>query len=80
MRTFLKVPSLLVVVGAFFLGAPASGTAGPMGSAYPLQDGLSPLVQKVKHYGPPAGKKCLKWARRYSSTHGFGHRRCVQWK
>ncbi len=39
----------------------------------------SSLVEQVAH-GAPAGSRCVKWTRRWNTRHGFGHRRCVQWR
>jgi hypothetical protein len=70
---------LAALCGAFFLAAiPAS--AGPMSIGAPQEIGPSPLVSQVTHFGPPPGKTCIKWTRRFNSAHGFGHRRCIHWK
>lgn len=76
MRGF-SLTCLGVACGALFLMTPAS--AAPLNVTAPL-DGSSSIIQIVDKYGPPPGKKCLKWTRRYHPSLGFGHRRCVQWK
>jgi hypothetical protein len=35
-------------------------------------------VQKVSHTTQTG--QCIKWTRRWNTRHGFGHRRCVQWR
>jgi hypothetical protein len=80
MRKSIKAACLGAVCGAFFLAAAAPGSAGPLNVAVPPENGSTSLVQEVKHYDPPPGTQCIKWVRRYSSSHGFGHRRCVHWK
>ena len=81
----LKTALFGALCGAFFVAATMPGSAGP--SPLPPEDfGSTSFVQKVArirpgatHY-PPEGARCLKWTRRFSSTHGLGQRRCVQWK
>jgi hypothetical protein len=67
------------VCGAFFLAA-APVSAGPLSVAIPQESGYASLFQEVTHFGPPPGKQCIKWTRRFNSRHGYGHRRCVHWK
>jgi hypothetical protein len=72
---------LFGAVGAtlLFAAAPASA-AMPSDFAPVTGDGASSsLVQKISHT-VPAGARCVKWTRRWNTRHGFGHRRCVQWR
>jgi hypothetical protein len=62
----------------FFASAPVS--AAPLSVSVPPEIGSASLFQEVSHFGPPPGKQCLKWTRRFNSRHGYGHRRCVHWK
>jgi hypothetical protein len=74
-----------IIIGAFgaallFAAAPAS--AGALSSPASLGDdgaSASSLIPTVSH-GVPAGARCVKWTRRWNMRHGFGHRRCVQWR
>ena len=80
MRKNYKAPLFGVLCGAFLFAMTASSSAGPLSAAVPQEDGGSTsLIQQAKH-GPPPGTKCMKWTRRWNSSHGFGHRRCVQWR
>ncbi|MCX7900308.1 MAG: hypothetical protein N2444_09550 [Methylocystis sp.] len=68
----------LGVMGAGLLAA-ASASAGPMSVA--IAPGVeSSITQAAKRYDPPPGKHCIKWTRRYHSSLGFGHKRCVHWQ
>ncbi len=76
----LKTALFGALCGAFFV-ATTPGSAGPMRPSLPPENfGSTSLVQKVARHNPPEGKQCLKWTRRYSSTHGMGQLRCVHWK
>jgi hypothetical protein len=68
------------VYGALFLAGAGTASAGPLSVAVPQEIGPPSLVQEVSHFGPPPGKQCIKWTRRFNSRHGYGHRRCVHWK
>lgn len=77
----LKTALFGALCGAFFFATATPGSAGPMRPSLPPEDFESTsLVQKVARSNPPEGKQCLKWTRRYSSTHGMGQLRCVHWK
>jgi len=65
--------------GALFLAA-APVSAGPLTVAVPQGRGPMSLYQEVRHYGPPPGKQCLKWTRRFHPSLGYGHKRCVHWR
>lgn len=67
------------ICGAFFF-AVAPVSAGPLSIAIPQDGGSARLLHEVSHFGPPPGKQCIKWTRRFNSRHGYGHRRCVHWK
>jgi hypothetical protein len=74
----LKPFLMSAVCGGFVLAAATCASAAPLAVAIPQQD--ASLVQSVRHFGPPPGKECVKWTRRFNSAHGFGHRRCIHWK
>lgn len=83
----LKTALFGALCGAFFFAATTSVSAGPMRPSLPPEDfGSTSFVQKVARFRsgaahhPPEGKRCLKWTRRFSSTHGMGQLRCVHWK
>ena len=79
MKGFNKAKFAAALCGAFLFGGGA--WAGPMSAAIPQsKEGLAPLVAQARQYPPPAGKTCLKWTRRWHSSLGMGHRRCVHWK
>lgn len=81
MRRNLKTALFGALCGAFLFAAAAPGSAGPLSTPIPLESfGSTSLVQKVARYSPPEGKQCIRWTRRYSSSHGFGRLRCVHWK
>ncbi|WP_424363259.1 hypothetical protein [Methylocystis parvus] len=76
-----EIKSLLSIAsfGALLLVAPPSHAAALSGASNLTSDALtSSLVQQV--HAAPAGAKCIKWTRRWNTRHGFGHRRCVQWR
>jgi hypothetical protein len=77
----LKAPLFASVCGALLLVATPSISAVLSGAADLREEGASTssLVQQVSH-GAPAGKRCVKWTRRWNTRHGVGHRRCVQWR
>jgi hypothetical protein len=75
----IRSAALGAVCGAIFL-AVAPVSAGPVSIAVPQETGAMSLFQEVRHFGPPPGKQCIKWTRRFNPSHGFGHRRCVHWK
>jgi hypothetical protein len=81
MHTGFKAPLLNAVIGALFLIAPTSEATALSAATDLSEQGASPssLVQQVSH-GAPAGTRCMKWTRRWNTRHGFGHRRCVQWR
>lgn len=75
-----EIKSLLTIAsfGALLLVSPSSH-AGALSSASNLnEDALTSLVQQVR--AAPAGARCIKWTRRWNTRHGFGHRRCIQWR
>jgi hypothetical protein len=77
-----KLTGLLAVgavCGSFFL-ASAPVSAGPLSVSVPQESAATSFFQEVRHFGPPPGKQCIKWTRRFNSAHGFGHRRCIHWK
>jgi len=76
MRKLITAFCLATFCGAVLVASPAS--SAPLSVAIPLEDGVASVM--LAKYGPPEGKKCLKWTRRYGPTHGFGHRRCAHWK
>lgn len=80
MHKSIKGVPLWALCGAFFLAAAAPVSAGPLSVAIPQESGPSSLVQEAHHFGPPPGKQCIKWTRRFNSRHGYGHRRCVHWR
>ncbi|WP_363350209.1 hypothetical protein [Methylocystis echinoides] len=72
----LKASLFGAICGMFLFAAP-SGSAVLSGVN---ADGLdASIVEKTAHT-TPAGKNCVKWTRRWNTRHGFGHRRCVQWR
>ncbi len=79
MRVGIKSLLSAASFGALLLVAPASHAAALSGASN-LTDGAlaSSLVQQV--HAAPAGAQCIKWTRRWNTRHGFGHRRCVQWR
>jgi hypothetical protein len=74
-----------IMFGAFcgallFAAAPANAAA--LSSPADLRDGVAAAsmpIETVSH-GAPAGARCVKWTRRWNTRHGFGHRRCIQWR
>jgi hypothetical protein len=60
-----------------FAAAPASAAALSNPAALDEVASASSLVQTV-HHTTPAGATCVKWTRRWNTSHGVGHRRCVQ--
>jgi len=82
----LKTALFGTLCGAFFFAAGSSVSAGPMPSSLSEGFGSTSFVQKAGRIRPgaavhpPEGKRCIKWTRRFSSTHGLGQRRCVHWK
>lgn len=81
MKSYSKSKLTAALCGAFLFSAGAQAWAGPMSIAVPqAEEGLAPLVAQAKHYPAPAGKKCLKWTRRWHSSLGMGHKRCVHWE
>lgn len=79
MRLHLKTSLLAAACGAL-LGAATPSQAAIMFNVDDLREGAATsMVQQVSH-GAPAGAKCIKWTRRWNHRHGFGHRRCVQWR
>jgi len=77
-KLHLKTSLLVAACGAFFFVVNPSHSA-VLSSAAQLDDaGASSLVQQV--HAAPAGARCIKWTRRWNTRHGFGHRRCVQWR
>lgn len=87
MSRSLKTALFVALCGAFFIAATTSVSAGPMRPSLPPEDfGSTSFVQKAGRIRPgaavhpPEGKRCIKWTRRFSSTHGLGQRRCVHWK
>ena len=80
MSKSIKGTPLWAVCAAFLLAAATPVSAGPLNVDLPRENALSSLVQQLSHFGPPPGKQCIKWTRRFNSRHGYGHRRCVHWK
>lgn len=76
MRKLICAAWLAVFGASFFIVAPAS--AAPSVVAAPAVE--TPFTLAAGKYGPPGGKHCVKWTRRYHSSLGFGHRRCIHWK
>ncbi len=78
MRQHLQV-SLFAGVCATLLLA-----ASPSESAVTVTAGANEVssdfsgVQTASH--TTQAKQCVKWTRRWNTRHGFGHRRCVQWR
>jgi hypothetical protein len=73
---------LVGAICAAFLASALPAEASLLSSGFGL-DAQSPNVSSVVEdavYGPPAGKRCLKWTRRWNTRHGIGVRRCVQWR
>lgn len=69
------------VCGALLLASTPSISAALSSAADLNGDGLSysSIVQQAA-FDAPAGKRCLKWTRRWNPRHGFGRRRCIQWR
>jgi hypothetical protein len=80
MRKAIKHASLGAVFGAIFLAAAAPSSAGPLSMDISPESELTAMILQTSHFGPPPGKQCIKWTRRFNSRHGYGHRRCVHWK
>lgn len=81
MRKNFRAPLFGALCGAFLFAATAPGSAAPLSVASPNEDGVSAsLLLQLARYNAPAGKKCLKWTRRWSPSLGFGRRRCVHWR
>ncbi len=68
------------VCGMLLFAGPSSAGVVPSGVT-PDENGVSAfsLTQQVSRQ-TPAGARCVKWTRRWNTRHGFGHRRCVQWR
>lgn len=79
MRLHLKTALLSAACGVF-MSAAGSSQAAMMFDADDLREtAASSLVQQTT-FGPPPGARCIKWTRRWTTRHGFGRRRCVQWR
>lgn len=76
----LKTYAFGALCGTLLFAAPY-GAAAFSGGIDPSASGLStiPAVEQIAAT-VPAGKRCVKWTRRWNTRHGFGHRRCVQWR
>jgi hypothetical protein len=79
MRLQVKASIFGVACSAFLLIGTASQAAVLSGVADLNEVAVFPMTQQV-HHTTPAGAKCVKWTRRWNTRHGFGHRRCVQWR
>lgn len=80
MSTKKKIGLTGAACAAFLLAAAAPASAGPLGGGIPQDEaGAGSLIAQAKHYGPPPGKKCVKWTRRWHSSLGMGHLRCIHW-
>gem|GEM_PF-4875595 len=79
MRVYLRAALLTATCGAFLYGATASQAAMIFDAGDFPADATTSLVQQISHGAPP-GARCIKWTRRWNHRHGFGHRRCVQWR
>lgn len=85
MSRSLKTGLFGALCGAFVVAAAMPGLAGPIPLS-PEDFGSTSFVQKAARlrpgaaHHPPEGKRCLKWTRRFSSTHGLGQLRCVHWR
>ncbi len=69
-------------VCAVLLFASTSSISAAVSMSAPLGGealSLSSSAQKTA-FEAPAGKRCIKWTRRWNTRHGFGRRRCVQWR
>lgn len=64
-------------VGVLLFAAPSVAGTLPSGVT---SNSVATLSQATLVHATPAGARCVKWTRRWNTRHGFGHRRCVQWK
>lgn len=79
MRSLSRMVVYCAVGGAMLFASTASDAtilSGLSGESAGVS--APPLVQQATHI--PAGSRCIKWTRRWNTRHGFGHRRCVQWR
>lgn len=66
--------------GLLLVAAPYGAAALPTGvDAGVAGVSAAPFAQSVAATTPSASR-CVKWTRRWNHRHGFGHRRCVQWR
>lgn len=79
MRMLAKASIYGAVCGAFLLVGTTSQAVALSGAANLNELSTLSLTQQVHHTTPP-GTRCVKWTRRWNMRHGFGHRRCVQWR
>jgi hypothetical protein len=79
MRSWSKISLFGAVCGAILFASTASHSAVLSGLASPDEGLSTPSLAQQAAYAPP-GKRCIKWTRRWNTRHGFGHRRCVQWR
>ena len=74
-------PFIGALCAAFLASAlPADASLLASGAAIDTQASSASSFLQDAAYGPPAGKRRLKWARRWNPRHGIGVRRCVQWR
>lgn len=80
MVRYLKLSAFGALCGAALFAAPFGAAAFSGGAdSSPASVSEIPAIQQVAATAP-AGKRCVKWTRRWNNRHGFGHRRCVQWR
>ena len=74
--------SLIGVLCAAFLATALPAEASPLssGAAIDVQASSATSLLQEAAFGPPAGRRCIKWTRRWNPRHGIGVRRCVQWR
>ncbi|MEK4035679.1 hypothetical protein WOC76_05080 [Methylocystis sp. IM3] len=68
------------VCGALLLASTPSISAVLSNAADLGGEKLALTSVQQSAFEAPAGKKCVKWTRRWNTRHGFGRRRCVQWR
>lgn len=77
MRDYLRASLFGGVCGTLLLVATPSSSAVVV-TAGPDKILSSSSLQTASH--TTEAKQCVKWTRRWNTRHGFGHRRCVQWR
>lgn len=78
MRHYLRASLFGGVCGTLLLVAAPSSSAVVTSAGVDKVLSDSSGLQTASH--TTEAKQCVKWTRRWNTRHGFGHRRCVQWR